>query len=214
MQPRNAILRFFAHLVLFYTLFIIPWPGVAEVYLAGLCAVGNRVLGTMGRDGAVTFQSDPATKWMCVQTLYKRGVNLAARRHHDSRPDYLTTALTASLVLATPTPWRRRGPALLLGLLLINLFVLGRIGLGLLDTFSDDQLALIRFPPFWKDSLRLAVQVFIGSIEASFIVPVFVWIVVTFRRTDLQQWGFAARQENKRPPFTPARPTKTRRASP
>jgi hypothetical protein len=189
MARRRPVLRFFARLSVIYVILVIPWPGIASAYLATTCAVGQRLLGTFGSDGAVTFERHPGKPWVCTQTLYRRGASAAARRDYDSRQDYLATALVVALIGATPLERRRMSVALLLGLALIHAFILWRIWLGLMDAFSDDTLGLIRLSPFWKDSLRLAVQVFVGSIEASFIVPIFIWIVVALRRGDVSRWG-------------------------
>ncbi len=215
MRPHRTLLRFFVLLVLIYALLILPWPGVDRGYLVCVCAVGNQFFGTIAKEGTVVFDSHPTNNWLCSQTLTHRGTGKFARRLSLVRPDYLATALVVALVLATPISWRRKSIALLLGLLLIDAFVFWRLWLGLVDTFSDHQLALIRFTPFWKETVRLAVHIFIGSIEASFIVPVFVWILVTFRRGDLERLGFlAVRRDEKRIAVTSARSTKTQRLSP
>lgn len=190
MRPRNTILRFLALFIVIYALLIIPWPGLADAYLTTTHAVAGRLLGSVGQDGLVSYQRDPAHPWTSVQTLYKRSAkaSLAVRRGYDSRQDYLATALLAALVLATPIPGRRKVPALAFGLLFINAFILWRMWIGLIDIFSEKQLDLIQLSPFWKETVRLAVQIFVGSIEATFIVPVFVWIVVALHRADLQHW--------------------------
>jgi hypothetical protein len=213
MRPRNLILRSFALLVGTYILLIVPWPGVARAYLASVNAVGGRLLGDFGAEGGVVFRSHPTKPWTSVQTLYKRSakVSIAAERNYDTRQDYLATALVVALILATPLPRRRKAIALVLGLLLINAFVVWRIWIGLVDVFSENQLALIQLAPFWKETVRLAVQIFVGSIESSFIVPVFIWILVTFRRGDLERWRISpAGRDEKQIAVMPARLPKTR----
>lgn len=190
MRPRNAILRFLALFTGIYALLILPWPGVADAYLTTANAVSARLLGTVGKGGLVAYERDPSRPWTSKQTLYNRSakVSIAVRRGYDSRQDYLATSLVVALILATPIPGRRKALALGLGLLLINAFVVWRMWIGLVDIFSEKQLDLIQLSPFWKEAVRLAVQIFVGSIEATFIVPVFVWIVVALRMADVQKW--------------------------
>ena len=190
MRPRNAILRFLAFFIVIYALMILPWPGLADAYLTAANAVGARLLGTVGKSGRVAYERDPARPWTSKQTLYNLSakVSIAVGRDYNSRQDFLATALVVALVLATPIPRRRKALALAMGLLLINVFILWRIWIGLVDIFSEKPLEVIQLSPFWKEGVRLAVQIFVGSIEATFIVPVFVWIVVSLRRTDLQEW--------------------------
>ncbi|HKQ48441.1 MAG TPA: hypothetical protein VJZ71_10260 [Phycisphaerae bacterium] len=189
MRPRNAILRFLALFILIYALLILPWPGLADAYVATTNAVGARLLGTIGKVGSVAYERDPSRRWTSKQTMYDRSakVAMAVRRGYDSRQDYLATALVVALILATPISGRRKALALAMGLLLINVFILWRIWIGLVDIFSEKPLEFIQLSPFWKEVVRLAVQIFVGSIEATFIVPVFVWIVVSLRRADLDQ---------------------------
>ena len=61
---------------------------------------------------------------------------------------------------------------------------------GLLDLFSRPgvPMAMYSFSPFWKDALQLAVLISTASPELTFVVPVFIWIVVTLRRGDLERW--------------------------
>lgn len=212
MRPRNAILRFLAVFIVIYALLILPWPGLADAYLTTANAVGARVLGTVGKGGTVAYVRDPARPWTSIQTLYNCNtkVSIAVRRGYDSRQDYLATSLVIALVLATPIPGRRKALALAMGLLLINVFVLWRLWIGLVYLFSEKQLDLIQLSPFWKEAVRLAVQIFVGSIEATFIVPVFVWILVAVRQADVQKW---INQRSGCPPLSTAGPGHSRTSS-
>jgi hypothetical protein len=80
------------------------------------------------------------------------------------------------------------------GFVAINAFVALRVWLGLLDAFSEERMGLIRLSPFWKEGLRLAVQISLISPEATFVVPVFIWIAVTLRSADLERLGLVRRK--------------------
>jgi len=89
--------------------------------------------------------------------------------------------------LAAPVTWRRRLLALLAGLVLVNAFVAFRVWLQLINAYSDaNALALYSLSPFWKNVLRATVLVVFRAPAAHYVVPMFIWMVVTFRRGDLR----------------------------
>ncbi len=84
--------------------------------------------------------------------------------------------------------------ALLWGLVLVNAFVAFRVWLQLVNAYSDpNALAIFSLSPFWKGMLRAAVLVLFRAPAAHYVVPMFIWMLVTFRRGDLQ--GMFARQK-------------------
>lgn len=190
MHNRKPFLHFAGSLAVIYLILLIPWPGLAPVYVSGVCALGNGMLGTFTADGRVTFETHPNKPWTCMQTLYARDSVNAGRREHDTRQDYLAAAVLIALTLATPVSRRRKALSLGIGLALIHVFLIFRIWLGLVDAFSDEQLGMIHLAPSLKYSLSLAVLMLSGSSEASYIVPFVIWILVTFRRSDWQRLGF------------------------
>ena len=109
---------------------------------------------------------------------------------HSARlTGYLPTAEVIALILALPIPWSRRWKALFWGLVLVNGFVVLRLEITLLYWFSGDRpFALYSPGPFWSEVLVGAREVVVVSPMLTFAVPVFIWILVTFRRGDLEQW--------------------------
>jgi len=63
-----------------------------------------------------------------------------------------------------------------------------RVWLKLLDAYSDDNaLALYTFTPMWKSVLNALVAVIVMAPETHYMVPAFIWMLVTFRRGDWRQ---------------------------
>lgn len=184
---------FFLRLILIYGLLIVPWPGLNPGYLAAFRAGGNLLFGSFGPSGTVRFvdESPLQDSWSTKLTFKNRLSGRGGGVFYKTRHGYLATALVLALILATPVSLRRKGWAILWGLFLANAFVALRIFLGLLALFSSpgDPMAMFSFSPFWKDALQLAVRTLIVPPELTFVAPVFIWIVVTLRKGDLERWS-------------------------
>lgn len=192
-RSRRPIFWFFIKLGAIYGLLIAPWPGLDTAYRAVFRAIHRPLFCDFGSNGTVTFkpEPDPADGWNShlILTNTKSGTRMQIT--YRSRHAYLACALTVALVLATPLPWTRRWKSLLIALLLIHLFLAVRLGLGLLDAFSEERMGVLSFTPNLKRALQLCVVMLLVSPETTFVVPVFVWIVATFRRGDFQRLGIA-----------------------
>lgn len=194
MLPVKKTAGFFLRLVLFYGLLVAPWPGLREAYARGYRAAGNALFGSFGSDGVVRFE--PLSKGR-EQMDTEIGIgNLRTRpapkfaQHSTRLTGYLPTAEVVALILATPIPWSRRWKALLWGLLLANGLVALRVTILLLYGFSGDHPCALYSPgPFWSEVLAGAHSVMVVWVSFTYVAPVFIWIVVTFRRGDLQKWA-------------------------
>lgn len=196
-KPRPFTL-FFLKLLLIYVALVVPWPGLDRPYLACFRAVGNRLFGSFGSGGEVQFVTEfpfktkqptlSREKWPVKYVLRNKINSKAFAGQYLARHGYLTLALVIALILATPVPWSRRWKALLLGFFLINGFVAFRVFIALLNEFTQGSIALFTPSPFWKKALQLAFEIMTRSPEFTFIVPVFVWVLVTLRRRDFDRW--------------------------
>ncbi len=193
----GCFLRLFVIFVLLYC----PWPGLDRAYLACFRAAGNVLFGSIGEVGVVEFVAEfprqyerfappaPPENWPVRLILKNRKTAKEKLQVYSARHGYLAAALTASLILATPIPWRRRCKVLIFGLILANGFAALRIYLGLLNEFSgDNPIAQFHPGPIWRSALELSVRMLTVSPEFTFVIPVFIWIAVTIRRRDLNDW--------------------------
>jgi hypothetical protein len=98
----------------------------------------------------------------------------------------MPTITLVALILATPVAWRRRGIALLIGLALLIPFVALRIGLPLMLEFAREDLPMrqYQFSSWWTSVLMQAKIALVEAPASFFVVPIFIWIVATFRRSD------------------------------
>jgi hypothetical protein len=187
MLPGRQILLFCVRSVALYALLAAPWPGVREGYAAAFHRAAGVFLGTFGQQGIVRFRPMTAGYAMQdteIEMVHRRGGGQRIG-YNASYAGYLPTALLISLIVSTPVSWRRRGWALAWGLLLIHLFILLRVWLLLLYEFrTGAPVGFYDFGAFTRLSLRILVEGISVSPVTSCIVPVLIWILVTFRRQD------------------------------
>ena len=198
MWPRSGIKAFVFRLLLFYGLLLIPWPGLNDAYAAVFRGAGNGLFASFGAHRAVRFKpvSEKPSKWDTDVYLIQRGTSKAWTINHNSRyTGYLPVAALLALVFATPVPWSRRWRALLVGLVLVNAFVVLRVAISLVYGFRG--LELFIFSPFWNRTLDLAYEAISVSVVAIFLVPAVIWILVTVRRED---WATLFETTGKHPP--------------
>jgi hypothetical protein len=194
----RPIARFLGWLAVLYALLIAPWPGLNSAYGRWFRWIGGTVFAG-GDRWFVKFEADPAEHPLLDTqiTIADPGrANPSGRMparilHLDSRGiGWVPTALLTALTLATPIPWRRRAVALLVGLLLVQGFILGSVGSYLWS--ESAKLGLITPGPFWKAIADGLTETLIVQLGAGFAVPALIWLVVCFRIEDLASFTQAA----------------------
>ncbi len=202
MLPPKQIVGFLLRLVLLYGILAVPWPAVQRAYSAAYAGVANVVFGSFGSDGRVRFQHPPNSDRPAALELVirKRGAPQIGRSPHDPiLTGYLAIVEVIALILATPVPWSRRCKALVWGMLLVHAYIWLRLEITLLHWFSGDSpLALYKPGPFWSKLLASAFELISVSPTSTFVVPIFIWILVSFRKSDFEGWRKAARTSTRR----------------
>lgn len=192
MSPSKTIAAFFLKVILFYALLMIPWPGVTQGYGYLYRTCGNIVFRTFGSTGRVHFTpispvptgKDAKDTIATLENTKLRGAR-GTMEMNSRLMGYLPTAFAVALIVSTPVPWPRRGWSLLWGVLLMSGFAGLELALRLLDGFSDKNvLAVFSLGPAAKGMLVILLKVLAMSPVTAYIAPVFVWILVTFRRGD------------------------------
>lgn len=200
----KLVLGFLLRFILIYGLFIILWFNWGEFYAEFFRESGNRLFGSYGSQGIVRFRPYQPTNNRSVsdtkviianRATNQKTLNIKGHLFTQSKSinmssrhvGYASTVLLLTLILATPIAWKRKGWVLLWGMILIHVFIVLRLTIGLLFLFSHNfQLAVISFSPFWHNVLRVSSEIFIIHLEMNYIVPITLWILVTFRRSDWQ----------------------------
>lgn len=107
------------------------------------------------------------------------------------RQGYVPTAVLVALMLATPIAWRRKWRTLAIGLLLVQGFVVLRVGVALLTGFNRiglDDRRLLELSPVVAWGLRRADQIIAGDLHMTYIAPLLIWMLVVVRFHGAAPW--------------------------
>ncbi|MEK7730554.1 MAG: hypothetical protein AAB363_01730, partial [Planctomycetota bacterium] len=176
-----------------YALLMVPWPGIQQGYASLFCYAGNLAFHVFGSAGRTRFRVlDPppanqnAVDWeIKLENIRTRAGGTFEQDRSTRKMGYLPAAFTASLVLATPIPWRRRLAAVVWAMALMTAFVGLQLTLELVDAFSNPGVLNQFELGLWtKRLLGVLLMVVVKSPVTAYIAPIFVWILVTFRRGD------------------------------
>lgn len=214
MSPRLArrIGGFALRFALAYGLLVLAWPLLRPVFRPCYCALGNLLFddGLLGSDASAHFRPLELSGQGGVGphagldagldvglVLTKRGPPaVTARMENDSRlVGYMPMVSLVAFVLASPISWKRRRRALLLGLALVSAFVAVRMAIPILRDFSNpDALQVFHPGTFTRRLLEIAERALLRAPASFFVVPIFLWILVAFRRED---WEIVAEPESR-----------------
>ena len=190
MRPSQLISRFFIKLFICYGLFLVAWPALSDPYASAFRKVGTKVFRSFGPDGDVLIKKrDNPTRMLDSDLVQgnRKTRSFGTTPFGTRYQGYAPTAVLLSLILASPVTWKRRGWATVLGLILVHLWIAFALWLMLVDTYSDpNKLAMYELSPLVKGSLSYTTFVVTKSTMTRYFVPVFFWILVTFRRDDWQ----------------------------
>jgi hypothetical protein len=189
------VAAFFLKVAVIYGLLVTPLFRAHEAYGWTFRAGCNMFFRNMGDGGRVYFSKNPAENMdqdtlVSIKNVRKQGAPGGTFEINSYTFGYLATAFLVALVLATPVPWPRRLLALAVGLGLVSAFVTFRVYLQLVDGFSPPSpIAAYSFGPFWKKCIIVLIKVLSMSPVTMYIAPVFIWILVTFRREDVARFA-------------------------
>ena len=187
----KGILRFFCLFLLAFGLLMVPWPRLGRAYTRFYSAGAAFLFGSFGSTGIVRFGLLSDSEHDINVTLYNRaqagpdGKVPGIRTRHSSRyAGYIYVAFLTALILATPIPWRRKGWALFWGIILIHGLVASTLALRIFHAFNNEPLSMFVLNPFCRRVLSITHQAVAVNVTFGFVVCVFVWILVSFRRRD------------------------------
>jgi hypothetical protein len=188
MKPARHWIRFILLLTLYYALLIAPWPGLEDAYARAFRAVAQRVLFWYGADGVIRFEAgaeQDETHDTGLVAQNKRTGAFVGMGIDTRYEGYVPTVFLLSLTLASPVAWRRRGWALVWGMLAVHVFIALKLLVMVTYLFSlDHPASLFALSDFWDKVLAGLLQMIAPSPLTWLIVPLFIWILVTFRRED------------------------------
>ncbi|MGD0785013.1 MAG: hypothetical protein ABR969_04295 [Sedimentisphaerales bacterium] len=187
-------IKFLCLFVLIYGLLMTAWPAVGDVYSKFYRAGGKFLFGSFGRGGIVRFsQPEDSKDDICIDAFNRYHVDKNGKisgaqfRYNIRYSDYMHIAFLTALIAATPLPLRRRGWAIVWGLILMQVFVVFKVIFIVLELFSRKLVSLLILNSFWKTVVVTTNQILVRDLTTGFIIAFFIWVLVSFRREDWQR---------------------------
>ncbi len=209
MAKRKGILRFFIIAAVLYCFFlIIMFMGGKNYYQQALSLINEPSVNAILKKDSVQFReidnTDSGEFDTKVRIINKESIREARRalrqagktakpvdvrfiKFNSLRSGYLPTIFVLTLIIATPfTRYRRKLFALFAGFILINLFISFKFYIWILQTNTGFETMSI----FGQKFISGLVYIFILDMPMRVIVPVLIWLLVSFRVSDYR--GFVA----------------------
>lgn len=203
-----SIAMFFGIFVLVFSAMMAPIPAVQHTYAAFFRSVGNLVFAEPGDEARCSFVAlnRPDGRMDTEIQLTNLRTTTTAKMNTSSRfTGYVPTAIVLALILASPIRLKQKAWAFVWGLLACQVYLVLRIGTGVLRRFTmSDDLAIWTPGPIANFLIEAMFDIFVVSAIGGFILPILIWVLVTFRRHDwyrLQNTGGASFRR-----FVPRRP--------
>lgn len=172
---------------LVYGLFLLSWPTLKNGYRQYYCGLARIFLSCDGFELDFSPRPGPRdTRITIALPKLMSADNSGPVRNVDvnSRDlGYLPTAMMIALIVATPTSVGRKIRILILGVIFIHIYILFSLAISL----WAESIYLLpggynKFVMQIADGLEYTLSNQLGFI---FIVPVLIWIMISFRKSDL-----------------------------
>ena len=190
MLPHKTITVFGGCFLLIFGLSLIPWPGLPAVCSGYFRAVSQFVFASQAGRRSLEFQplETHDTRIVIVNRDLMQPDGSGPVRNLDLDSFDFTWrpgSLLLALILASPVSWPRRGWALVVGGICLQVFLLFVLGFAIWN--QSTEVALVSLSPFWKQAVDNISNILVGQLNIA--APFFIWFMVTFRREDFQ--GFS-----------------------
>ena len=191
-RPLSVISGFFVKALAYYVAFLGLWMLIGESYATAYRASATKIFRKFPPHGTVFITAKVApTRLLDSELRLGNDKTLAvltqgfSARYHA----YAPTRLMLSLILASPFPWRRRCWAVLWGLLLVHAWIVFALFMMIMNGYSGDHaVAMYTFRPSIIKSLMFVTKLATEGIIPRYVVPAGLWILVTFRRGDWEDF--------------------------
>lgn len=198
MPPWRRLSRFFLLLLFWYAGFQVLWHigGAKRWYPAAFRSIATQTFVGLSKLGgswmvALLPAERPSDRLDTDLTLANSRTRAVARQPIST--DLLTytpTTITLTLILATPIPWRRRAWACVFGLLLAAAWTAGGLVLLVVRAYGTPgtDMTIYDWGPVTLKVLGFLAETATVSTITPYVVPLFIWVLVTLRRGDVQHF--------------------------
>lgn len=180
--------------LLFYTLLMIPWPGLKDAYATFYRNTASFLFESFGTPNIAVRFSPLDRQYFDIKVsffdLKKKDAHGKAVPFKEvgitSRySSYMFAAFLAALILATPVSWKRRAWALVLGFILMHIYFLAiKTSIFLLNILANSPQSPMVFNESLKKFAFFAKAAFMENLVFGFMISIFIWALVLFRKKD------------------------------
>ncbi len=187
-MDKKKLLRSAVLFLVFYALFMAPWPGLRSAYASFYRKTASILFQSFGApDVAVRFYP-MAQQHFDIKVVFldlkKRDADGNAipfkMKGITSRySSYMFVAFAVAMILATPVPWKRRALALPLGLIFMHVYFLAiKISIYLLNILANTPQSPIVFNESLKKFAFFAQTAFMENLVFGFMISLGIWVLV------------------------------------
>lgn len=199
-MPRaRPLLRSIIIFAAVYGLLTAPWPGLQEAYSSAFRSAGQSAFQKFGPRGKVKFlalENPTRTSDSEITTGVIGDRRIGYSSISPRILGFVPTAEVIALIIASTVAWRRRLLAILMGTVAIHLFIYARLWLLIRIWYSGETPWQQYHPTETTLSiLKRANEIINISPTAGFVIPVLIWIAVTFRSSDWERILHRQKQE-------------------
>jgi hypothetical protein len=191
----RSLLARFGIAVLLFTVLMLPFTGLARGYAGFFRAVLGPAVDLVFPVELELTPFHASTGTYSAAQMHDTAMVVTHPPHRLQNPitslwlGYVPTALFIALLVPTPIPGRRKRRALWIGLALVQLFVALRLAILMIDILSRPTPAALFHPgPRLLDAITFTSQMVTSELFPSFLVPLMIWALVSFRAEDLARW--------------------------
>jgi len=163
-----------------------------EAYSKAFQRVGTRVFGRFGEKGIVKFLTAQRVSRISdteITTKVEGSPYVGVGEISPRLMGYLPMAELLALVLVSTVAWRRRLVAILGGMLLLHATLYLRLWILIRIYFSADETPWQQYhpSPTTLNFLNRTNEIINTAPTAGFVIPVLIWLAVTFRYSDWER---------------------------
>lgn len=176
------------------------WPATGVIYSKIYWATGKFLFDYFKHFGIAEFSRSADGSEIYITAYNRQSMNNRGNMSEGKSVrkirygDYMYMAFLAALITATPVPFKRRGWGLVWGLFLMQATAVGKLAIAmiaLLGLLGSEEVSVVILSPFWSSVVVVSYYVFVNNPTTSFVIAFFIWILVTFRRSDWERFAAA-----------------------
>jgi hypothetical protein len=195
MSVNKVILLFVVKIVVIFSILNIPQLKMDKVFDKYYIHFGNKFYHNFGSAGRVMFrQSDEADKLQVLvgnkKTFVANGENQIAWTKISTKiSDFVPVSLLLALVWASPVNGKRKLIGTFMGIAFFTVIMLFKQWIIIMNICDQNAwLQLTLHSSFQSNLINSIYMRIIMPTGATLMIAVFIWLVVTFRRVDVERF--------------------------